>query len=234
MLSRWRYKLSPIPAVASVFAFALFVGLGIWQTHRAERKEAIQQRLETLRREPPIDLGRAPVDAEGIEFRGVSVRGEWRPGLAIFLDNRTHHGVPGYHVVMPLRVEGGGIHALVNRGWVAAPRLRSEMPDVKTPGGIVEVAGLATVPQRSPFELGGSRETGRIWQNLVMDRYRTWSRLELHPVLVLQTNDAGDGLVRDWRMPSAGAERHRGYAFQWFALAGLVAVLLIILGMKRT
>jgi len=45
------------------------------------------------------------------------------------------------------------------------------------------------------------------------------------PWIVLQTSAAADGLVRDWPLPAAGIERHRGYAFQWYALAALAAVL---------
>lgn len=40
-----------------------------------------------------------------------------------------------------------------------------------------------------------------------------------------QDRKAEDGLVRDWAEPSAGIDKHKAYAFQWFSLAFLAAAL---------
>jgi cytochrome oxidase assembly protein ShyY1 len=72
-----------------------------------------------------------------------------------------------------------------------------------------------------------------VWQNLVLDRYREWSKLELQPIVIQQTSPAADGLVREWGPPDAGADRHRGYALQWFALAVLALLLYVVLNLKR-
>ena len=60
-----------------------------------------------------------------------------------------------------------------------------------------------------------------------------WSGLELQPVVIQQKNDAGDGLVRDWHRRDIGADRHRGYALQWFSLALLTVVLYVVLNFER-
>jgi surfeit locus 1 family protein len=52
-------------------------------------------------------------------------------------------------------------------------------------------------------------------------------------VVLQQTNDASDGLVREWDRPDLGIDKHRGYALQWYSLAGLTAVLLLALSLKR-
>jgi surfeit locus 1 family protein len=48
-------------------------------------------------------------------------------------------------------------------------------------------------------------------------------------VAVLQTAPEGanplDGLQRDWTPLDSGVAKHYGYAFQWFALCGLIMVL---------
>jgi surfeit locus 1 family protein len=36
---------------------------------------------------------------------------------------------------------------------------------------------------------------------------------------------AGDGLARRWPAPALGIHKHYGYAFQWFALCALMAIL---------
>jgi len=60
--------------------------------------------------------------------------------------------------------------------------------------------------------------------------FRTETGLALAPLTVLQTGpvgDAGDGLLRDWPVVGAGVEKHYGYAFQWFGLCGLIALLYV-------
>ena len=60
-------------------------------------------------------------------------------------------------------------------------------------------------------------------------------RLRLQPLLIRQTGStrifgsAGaafdDGLVRDWPQPGLDVDKHRGYAFQWYAMAVATAAL---------
>ena len=61
------------------------------------------------------------------------------------------------------------------------------------------------------------------------------SGLKLQPFLVQQTQAAGrrDALGRDWPVPSAGIDKHRGYAFQWYALAALALIFYVITGFRR-
>jgi cytochrome oxidase assembly protein ShyY1 len=51
--------------------------------------------------------------------------------------------------------------------------------------------------------------------------------------VIQQCSDDGDGLRRDWPRPDFGIDVHRAYAVQWYALAGLAAVLGIVLSFRR-
>ena len=44
-------------------------------------------------------------------------------------------------------------------------------------------------------------------------------------VSVLQLAPAEPGLQRDWLRVNTGIDKHYGYAFQWFALCGLLVIL---------
>ncbi|SFM76503.1 SURF1 family protein [Variovorax sp. OV329] len=67
-----------------------------------------------------------------------------------------------------------------------------------------------------------------IRQNLDLDAFRTQTGLPLRTELSLQEiGSASQGLQRDWPAPALGIDRHYGYAFQWFGLAALVAVLYV-------
>ncbi len=229
----WRFRPGIVPTAAAVAFCALTVALGLWQTRRALEKEALQARLERLGAERPLALPARPIAADDYALRRVVARGVYADRFTILLDNRVHGGRAGFHVLSPLRIAGGDVHVLVNRGWVAAGRTRAALPETPAPAGDQTVEGLATVPSERVYELAPDSVAGRVWQNLLLDRYRAWSTLELQPIVIQQTNDAGDGLVREWDRPDAGAGRHRAYALQWFALAGLAVVLYVVLNLQR-
>ncbi len=69
-----------------------------------------------------------------------------------------------------------------------------------------------------------------IAQNMDMQRLGaslSAAHLRLLPSVVLQTDAASEGLLRDWPVPSSGVAKHYGYAFQWFGLCATVLVLYV-------
>ncbi len=86
-----------------------------------------------------------------------------------FLDNKVLRGVAGYRVFTPLAIEGGDMHVLVDRGWIAAGD-RSRLPTVTTPEGVLTIEGLAVIPSRRFLELAPEESTGALRQNLVIER----------------------------------------------------------------
>jgi surfeit locus 1 family protein len=234
-----RYEFRPrlLTTLAAVAAIAATLSLANWQLGRAHEKEAARDRLEALARDPPVALTAAAVKSEDLEWRRVTVRGRFEPRHAVFLDNRVHRGVAGYHVVMPLEMEraagGGSRYVLVNRGWVAATGDRSRLPQVKTPAGVVDISGLAVIPGRRFLELKTGAEEGSVWQNLTIERYRRAIPIAVQPVMIQQESVLEDALVREWDPPDLGIDKHRGYAFQWLALAATILVIYIVTNVRR-
>jgi surfeit locus 1 family protein len=64
-----------------------------------------------------------------------------------------------------------------------------------------------------------------IRQNLDLEQFRSQTGLALLPVMLIQTGQPSEGLLRDWPPISLGIEKHYGYALQWFAMAALVVAL---------
>lgn len=228
-----RFRPAFLPGAAALAAIALTLALGNWQSRRAEEKLARGHDLDDGGRRAVRVLPPGPVDAHDYEFARVRARGEFSARHTILLDNKVLRGAPGYQVLTPLRIGGGDMHVLVNRGWVAAGARRDSLPPVRTPGGPAIVEGIAVVPSSRILELGANTEEGIVWQNLVLSRYERWSGLKLQPVVLQQTSDAADGLVRVWERPDTGADKHRGYAFQWYALAATILILYVALSFKR-
>jgi surfeit locus 1 family protein len=139
----------------------------------------------------------------------------------------------GFYVLTPLRIEGGNLCVLVNRGWIAAGARREDVPQVTTPGGTQTVEGIAVPPPRNFFEFKSAVDSGPVWQNLKLDNYAAQTRLALQPFVLQQLDANGDNLARIQERPDTGVNMHRGYAFQWYALAVLIVVLYLSLNLKR-
>src|SRR5215213_5406599 len=133
---------------------AIILGrLGMWQLDRLAQRRAFNSSLNTRMAQPALTLTSAPIDPNALEYRRVEVRGVYDPAQEIVLRNRELDGVPGVHILTPLRISGGATAVLVDRGWLpreqAAPAARSAFA---APTGEVLVSGIA---RRSQDESAG-------------------------------------------------------------------------------
>ena len=69
-------------------------------------------------------------------------------------------------------------------------------------------------------------------QNLDIARLETITGLKFMPAVLLQTNDAGDGLVRVWPEPSVDSDKNTGYAMQWFGFAGIAVIAALVIALR--
>ena len=196
---------------------------------RAAQKEAVQAAIELKNTLPVID-GRALAAIENIAdevHRRVVVQGVWQSAHTIYLDNRPMSGRSGFWVLTPLALQGGDRMILVQRGWVARNFLdRTALPVVDSPAGEVEVLGRMAPPPSKLYAFKGL-EAGAIRQNLDLADFSAETGLALLPLSVLQSGPAEGRMQRDWPPANLGVEKHYGYAFQWFGLCTLIAILYV-------
>ena len=226
----WARALVLLAAVLGVLTTA---ALGRWQLGRAAQKLAIAQERVDRAALPELDgrtLASSGLDAQAREallYRRLALQGHWLTEHTVYLDNRQMHGRPGFYVLTPLRLQDSDAVVLVQRGWV--PRNfqdRTALPAVETPATPVTVHGRL-VPWPSRVYDFAEVEAGTIRQNLVFEDYRLQTRLPLLHLSLQQTDADDQGLQRDWPEIASGVEKHYGYAFQWFGLCGLIALLYV-------
>lgn len=226
--SAWLRALVLLAALAGVL---LTASLGRWQMGRAAQKQAIAQLRAERAAMPALDgrtLEGLSEDAlQGMLHRRVLLRGRWLPEHTVWLENRQMHGRPGFHVLTPLQLEGSNSVWLVQRGWVPRHFMdRTALPPIETPPGVDNVQARV-LPWPSRVYDFTQAEQGVIRQNLVFEDYRGQTRLPLLPISLQQTDADSQGLQRDWPEWASGVEKHHGYAFQWFGLSGLIALLYV-------
>lgn len=231
-----RFRLRWIPLCATLIVAAAGIALGQWQTHRAQEKLAIQQKMAERELSPPLTVLTSLTTADADEFRQVKLRGEFVQGWTVYLENRPYQGGIGFYVLTPFKIAGSDQAIVVARGW--APRNaadRTRVPPAPVPVGEVQVEGILRSDAGHVLQLGraDAPAPGAILQNLDMPAYAKASGLTLLPLVVEQTGRADDMLVRDWPAPSLGIDRHRGYAVQWYALAAMALVFFVVTGLRR-
>ncbi|TAM53543.1 MAG: SURF1 family protein [Paraburkholderia sp.] len=214
-------KIRLVPALLIALVMAVTIRLGFWQRDRAHQKEALQAQIERYEHAPAQPVGAEPVPVASIVYHRVRAVGRFLPERVVYLDNRPYQDRPGFYVVMPLQLAGGG-YVLVNRGWL--PRnadVRTAIAPYRTPPGELTIEGIARANASRAFELGegGSAPHQQIRQNLDVAAFAAETGLALQPFVIDQTSDDNDGLVRDWPAPAMGVERNYGYMLQWWGMA---------------
>ncbi|WP_454056251.1 SURF1 family protein [Cupriavidus sp. Marseille-Q8015] len=224
---------------AALAVIAVTCALGNWQLGRGHEKSARAARLAALAAQAPVDLDAGlPGSGQDLTDRIVRARGRLDDAHTVLLDNRPHgsDGRAGFLVLTPLRLARGAT-VLVLRGWLPRDAQdRTRIAPFTTPAGEVTLTGTALAGVPRVYSLGqsaGAEAGQKIRQNVEIGAYAKELGTPLLPLVVEQTTDTGDGLRRDWTPAGFGADRHYGYAFQWFGLAALTLVLVVVLGVRR-
>lgn len=238
------YQFKP-SLLTTIFFLVLIIGLiclGTWQLQRAHEKQSLQNMIDQRSRLAPLSLN-MPFE-EFSPYQIVKATGQYKAKDSILLDNIVYQGKPGYYLITPFEIMASRAVILVNRGWLPQGNSRSELPDFKTPKGIITIEGHLNHPRSKPVLLGNTSSplsaTPPLWY--YMDQ-RFFSQLHGYSVLplVLKLNHQGQTstytstplpseeteltLIQDWPEYDAKSGMHIGYAIQWFvfALFGLIA-----------
>ncbi|HZA96523.1 MAG TPA: SURF1 family protein [Burkholderiaceae bacterium] len=223
--------------VAAAIGIAAAISLGNWQTRRGDEKVALQAQADAAERAALLQIEATRESIETVARslpRRVRVTGVFDPTGTVLLDNRMLGAVVGYQIITPLLLGDGLPAVLIDRGWKA--RGADQRLDTPTPpAGPVTVEGLAVPRPSTLLELGSTPKLNvpGIWQNLDYEAYEKVAKRSVARFVVRQAAaGAADGLRREWPAPSSGVDKHRGYAFQWYALAALILALAGYFGWK--
>jgi surfeit locus 1 family protein len=240
-IGTYRIRVAPLPAVVALLMLVLLLWAGFWQLDRAEEKRRINVAQAYRGDKVPVDLRPGLLEVAELErlaYRHARVSGHYRWERQYLLDNRTHRGVAGYHVLTPLRLQDSDVHVLVNRGWLPVGPDRGRLPDVTVSAQLLAEEGVIASPPAAGLVLGSSGYDDDGWPRVVqrVDLERIEGQLDapLLPLLLRLSPDSDHGYLREWQSRTGlSPERHVGYAVQWFALAVALVVLCIWAAMRR-
>lgn len=203
-----------------------FAGLGVWQVDRGMEKRAQRAAFNT-------ETGFSAW-ADGMQIRPyqrLKATGTFDVHRQFLLDNIILDSRYGHYVLTPLIVADDEPLLIVNRGWIE--RAERDRVDLGTnlPGSRITVRGRAGSLPRPGYRMGVAIEGGQSWPKHTV--FPTLEDLEValgrsvQPFVLLLDPKEQHGFLRHWVPGEMGPNRHFAYAFQWFAMAAVLAGLLI-------
>lgn len=222
-----RYKFSAIFfSVLAIAAIVVCTSLGFWQLVRAEEKQLHLQQLQKWNSQQvtPLvlaldDIEQAHPDSTG---RIVSVEGKIWPKYWL-LDNQVLDGKVGYDVLVAMKRQGQSRWLLVNLGFVPAPPSRAQLVELALPEqGKLEKVFINEKFQANITLSEHTSEAG--WpkrvQQIDLGSFSEQVGLSFHPFIGFAQQPFPEVDTTPHYEPiTLSAERHFGYAVQWFLLA---------------
>jgi surfeit locus 1 family protein len=218
---------------------AVLCRLGVWQLDRLAQRRAQNALIDGRLAAPPVALTGAPIAPDALEYRRVELRGVYDQTQELVLRNRALDGVPGVHLITPLRLNGSGAAVLVDRGWIPLEQSSPEQRRAFAVSGQAVVQGVARLSQENTFgpvdpPLGPDRPRLDAWFRVDIPRIQQQVGYPLLPVFVeLQPAPGDPGLPRREATTDLGEGPHLGYAFQWFSFAIILLAGYLALVVKR-
>lgn len=208
-----------------ILLLPLLLRLGFWQLERADEKTQLLAEYQQQRNLPAQlfsdDGGKIA------EYQSVIVKGTYNSKYYWLLDNKPRSGKVGYEVVMPFWT--GKQWVLVNRGWVVAPVLRSELPVIHTPKEMVEIQGYFYQEAKNAIIKNTGSDHSAAWPKRVLQLDAKQIEYDLQSAVypkVLRIHDGEDSaFITEWPLISTLPEKHSAYAVQWFAMALTLSIL---------
>jgi surfeit locus 1 family protein len=228
-----------LPTLLTVVGLAVLIGLGTWQLSRKAWKDNIVAALKSRGSAPPIaatqiwpglpchDLKDTGL-ASGCEYHRVILRGVFDHARErhIFTAAPNAPGLGqgrGFWVMTPLKLEGSGKTAFVNRGFVPEDRKEPAKRVAGQTTQTVEVQGLYRSAQTRAMFDGENDAPRNIWY--LRNPAELWPPAADGPVddMWAYVEMTGPVPAGGFPLPLAGkvelSNRHLEYALTWYGLA---------------
>ena len=212
------------PIIIGLGGFCVLVALGVWQVQRLQWKNAIiaeaEQRLLVASEPLPKAL-----EAERDDYKRVSVSGKFDHSSEQYvLTSKPPHG-PGFDIITVFETEDQR-RILVDRGFVPqALRDPSTRTDTRE-DGMVELDGVLRWPSDRTNFTPDPNPSIREWYSREVPPLAEVMKTE--PVMIVQGPTGGSGWPRGGKAQVNIRNQHLPYAIQWFAIAGVWALMSIL------
>lgn len=215
---------------------SLFIKLGLWQLHRAKEKELLRQSFESQLKAQPLQLSQIHTDIRQYRYFAVQAKGSYDNAHSILIDNKFYQHQAGYQILTPFILKDDNRVVLINRGWIPMGNQRRVLPNILPAQGEQTLRGFIYLPEKA-FVLGSLEDQTTTWplrvQAIQLEDFARALQKPLYPFVILLADNMPNGFIRDWQTATIPAQKHVGYAVQWFSFAFVLFVIFIYLNLRR-
>jgi surfeit locus 1 family protein len=230
-----RFRPGLVPTLFTLVAVLLCAGLGAWQLERLQWKRGLIAEREASLAAAPVPPPRSLTEAAGMQFRRVTVEGEFLHDREILRIAAGPTGGSGYAVITPLR-QADGRAIFVDRGFIPADLKAPGKRAAGQPAGPVRVTGVLRLPPsaKPSWFLPDNRPERNYWFWLDLPAMAAADRLSnVAPFYIVADATPNPGGWPKGRDPAEPLpNNHLQYAITWFALA-LAALSVYLLSQRR-
>jgi len=221
-------KIKVISLVSVVVSLAVLTKLGLWQVERYSEKLALEKTYKT-NSQLSINQQDLHNSATSLNYKNIKLSGRWIAGNGFFLNLKKHNDKAGMQVIMPLLL-ASGTKVLVNRGWIKHNAADKNDPKINTTNDVITIKGVAR-KMSNPYFMTNSAISKR---KMFIDMEElSASDSSLAKIVVFQTNDTNDSLIRQWSIPNFKPMMHLGYAIMWFSFALILLISVLYIQFKE-
>lgn len=249
VVSQPPHRIWPI-VVAAAAGIALLLGLGSWQVMRLQWKlDLIEKRSSSLTGNPVTiyDIEAGMEHGYDVDFLRVRLNGSYRHHATRHV-YRARGDRPGYQVITPF-VDKSGFVVFVDRGFIDQRMLKVPIAgDTRQPEGELTITGVTRnrASDRNMFSPEADTDAGIwYWYDLVGISASMPSNLldgyegpePITSAMFVQLEPGGEPGTGQWPDPEdlkvELPNNHLQYAFTWYSLAFVLAVMSWLFIRKR-
>ncbi len=212
------------PLIIGIGGFCVLIALGFWQWAKVDQKNRVIAEAEQRLLTPPRPLPEKP-DAERDNYMRVTVEGRFvNSEESYFLTSQTLKG-PGFDIIVPFET-GNGRRILVNRGYVPQALRDPATRTDTTIEGPAQVTGVLRWPDdTSSWTLDPDIAKREFYSRSVAPLA---GFMKTEQVMVTASETGGTEWPRGSKAQVNIRNAHLPYAIQWFAIAGIWALMTVI------
>jgi surfeit locus 1 family protein len=218
-----------LPAILSLAALAVLIGLGVWQLERLAWKNDLIARVEARTKAPvmplPPESDWKKVNFENDEYRRVTASGTFRHDREVLVytvasEQPGRYAGPGFFVMTPLTLPSGA-SVIVNRGFVPLDRKDAAARKEGQAAGPVSVTGLLRMPEDAGYFAPANDPAKNAWYRRDPSEIAKAMKLDRAAPFTIDA----DAAPNPGGLPQGGGTRvnfpnnHLQYAVTWFGLA---------------
>ncbi|MCH1929955.1 SURF1 family protein [Shewanella sp. A25] len=222
--------------ILTVTLFVILVKLGFWQLARGDEKSQLFEQMQAREAAPALTFSQALDKSQFEDLTAYRLRVKASPvsQQVWLLDNQVYQGQVGYLGYQVMQLDADQPYLIVELGFIAATHDRRQLPQIEPVNTEIELIGRLYQKQINPLShklMAESGDTVR-FQNLNLTEMAATLGHPLLPAVLQPDSLPHLSLPHPWQPFPISAQKHWGYALQWFAMATVFAGLMGWQGVK--